>query len=91
MKPTLHLPIPLETRVRVIRNFFGPSTVTGKREDKFVGTVVGIATIHVIFTYIVLLDTPSEDPDFGLCRAIVVQGTGLESEDGTRNWRLPHA
>lgn len=85
MKPTLHLPIPLETRVRVIRAFFAPIP----REDRFVGTVVGIATMHVIFTYIVLLDTPWQDPDFGLTRAIVVQGTGLESEDGTKNWRLP--
>ena len=83
LTPTLHKPIPMNTRVRVVKDFWG----SGIQENQFVGTVVGIASMHVIFIYIVLLDTPALDPDFGEIRAIPIGGSGLESEDGLTNWR----
>ena len=68
-QPTLHKPIPMEARVIV------------PHIDR-VGTVVGISSMHVVFTYIVLLDEPWEDQ-----RAVVAHGPLLEGEDGS-NWRI---
>ncbi len=51
------------------------------------GTVVGIAEFHVIYRYIVLLDEPLATSE-GAVRALSIQGTLLEGEDGS-NWRFP--
>jgi len=50
------------------------------------GTVVGIASLHVIFSYIVLLDSPLQT-EYGEWKAIVVHGPSLETPDG-KNFRL---
>jgi hypothetical protein len=78
MEPTLHLPVPMNSRVRIPDTFLG---------GKATGTVVGVAMEHVIFTYIVLLDESHQAP-FGEIRAIVVPGPLLTSEDGLSDWKL---
>ena len=80
-QPTLHKPIPMNTRVRLPRYFSDPF------RTPILGTVVGISSIHVIFTYIVLLDVPLTI-SYGVVKAVVVSGPELESEDGETNWRL---
>lgn len=77
--PTLHHPVPLGTRVRI-----QPGT---PNEKTFPGTVAGIASMQVIFIYIVILDTPIEN-EYGSNKAVAVPGTCLVSEDGTTHWRL---
>ena len=78
IQPTLHKPIPMGAKVRVPDNYLGrPAT----------GEVVGIASMHVIFIYIVLLDVPYEDKDYGTFRAITVQGSELSDLNGG-NWKL---
>ena len=81
MEPTLHKPIPMETRVRFPRGLNPNAT------DYQYGTVVGVASLHVLFTYIVLLDEPMDSAE-GRVRAVGVIGPLLESADGTKNWRL---
>ena len=86
-QPTLHKPIPMNTRVRLPRYFSDPF------RTPIFGTVVGISSIHeiqadpFIFTYIVLLDVPLTI-SYGVVKAVVVSGPELESEDGKTNWRL---
>jgi len=75
--PTLHEPIPMGTRVIVPAAYCGAPKV---------GTVVGIASCHVIFHYIVLLDEPHETC-LGLVRAVSVSGCDLRGELG-EDWRL---
>ena len=76
--PTMHKHIPMGTYVRT-------------REDsgypKVSGRVVGIASMHIIFIYIVLLDS-ALIVDNEMHEAITVLGTQLESVDGTCNWLL---
>ena len=83
MNPTLHKPVPLQTKVR---------TIKGSGFPQVTGRVVGISAMHVIFTYIVLLDEPlfplGPELSDGRHDAIAVPGTALESEDGSYNWRL---
>lgn len=67
MTPTLHKPIPMDSRVRIQESFLGEETY---------GTVIGVSSMHVIFTYIVLLDSP-RTADFGTYRAVAVHGTEL--------------
>ncbi len=76
--PTFHYPIPMNSRVRV------PDTYLGR---KAVGTVVGISSVYMAFTYIVLLDEP-HTAEFGEISAITVLGPELTSEDGLSDWRL---
>lgn len=77
-EPGLHKPVPMNARVRIPAHYIGkPAT----------GTVVGIAMIHIVFCYIVLLDEPI-DTEYGQQRALSIGGAELESEDGTANWRL---
>lgn len=76
--PTLHKPVPLGTRVRVSADFGSYSSLTG--------VVVGISSIHVIFQYIVLLDTIVES-EYGQMRAAAIPGTHLETENGQENFR----
>ncbi len=81
LKPTLHRPVPMNTRVRLPEEWLGKPAI---------GTVVGIANIHVVFQYIVLLDTPVVS-EFGEQSAVVCGGPQLESEDGSQNWRFDDA
>lgn len=78
-EPALHKAVPMQARVRFPELYLGP----GKRNT---GTVAGIAALHVIFTYIVLLDEPIKT-EYGLTSAISIGGSELESEDGLTNWR----
>lgn len=76
LKPAFHRPIPLETRILIPKG-----TISDKDRT---GIVVGIATKHVIFTYIVLLDEGSEFVDSdGVHRAINFPGNLLHEIDGT--------
>lgn len=79
-KPTLHKEVPLRTRVYI------PSTYHYDKDKRYTGTVSGVAFMHVIFGYIVILDEeiPSE---FGNLKAVVVNGPELEGVNG-ENWRL---
>lgn len=78
LQPTLHKPVPLGTRVRVVGLSEAHPSITGE--------VAGIASCHVIFIYIILLDTPIVD-GYGAHRAIPCSGTMLEGLDGT-TWKL---
>lgn len=77
--PTMHKPIPMGTRVRLVKDSGFPNNLG-------MGEVVGIASMHVIFNYIVLFDEPFQT-EYGTHRAISVMGTLLEKEDGS-NFRL---
>lgn len=66
LKPTLHPDYAVPSRVIV-----HPS-MTGREMS---GEIVGIATCHIIFTYIVLLDEPLQVPGYDKpWRAISVPG-----------------
>lgn len=85
LTPALHRPVPMNSRVLVPSNYLGrPEADLASRT----GTVVGISSMHVIFTYIVLLDIPYNDPDYGEMKALAAPGSELESatEPG-KNWR----
>lgn len=79
--PTMHKPVPMGTRVRRPLD-------RGTGYPHFVGTVVGIASCHVIYHYIVVIDQPI-DVDNEMHSTISVPGTLLDSEDGVKNWLLP--
>lgn len=80
-QPTLHKPVPIGTRVRIPENYY-------KEKNKLrFGTVAGIASMHVIFTYIIILDELL-DSEFGELKAVVVNGPELISEDGLTDWKL---
>ena len=79
--PTMHKPVPINSRVKI------PNYYSKDKNKNFFGTVVGISSMHVIFTYIVLLDEFLES-EFGDLKAVVVHGTELESEDGLTNWKI---
>lgn len=81
--PTLHKPVPMNSRV-FIPDYYIIDEISDNQR-RLGGTVVGIANIHVIFTYIVLLDEPIQT-EYGEFKAVVVNGAELEAEDGT-NWR----
>ena len=70
----------MNTRVMV------PELYLGKDHIDYKGTVVGVSSIHVIFTYIVLLDRPVQIEGEEM-RAIVVVGPDLRGLDGT-DWRI---
>lgn len=77
--PTLHKPVPMGAEVIV------PAEYTGRTRK---GKVVGIASIHVVFQYIILLDDGEEiESEYGIQRALTVAGPALEAPDGT-HWRL---
>lgn len=77
-EPALHKPVPMDTRVRIPAHYLGKPAV---------GTVVGVSSVHVIFTYIVLLDE-AVSSEYGKIRALSINGAELDSEDGMTNWRL---
>ena len=76
--PTLHKPIPMGSAVR---------SMEGCGLPQFTGTVVGISSQHVIFHYIISLDSPIvvEGEEH---LAVTAPGTLLESLDRSSNWRL---
>ncbi len=84
MLPTLHKPVPMNTRAVVPAEYEFDDSVPNKVR---VGTVVGIAHMHAVFHYIVLLDEPFQS-EFGEQRAIVLSGSQIETPEGT-NFRLP--
>ena len=51
------------------------------------GTVVGIASIHVVFQYIVLLDTPIVS-EYGEQKAVVCGGPQLTCLETGKDWRF---
>ena len=69
--PIFHKSIPMGTVVIV-------SERLNKKLTSLSGEVVGVASTGPIFNYIVLLDEPINDPDFGAVKAISVPGTHLE-------------
>ena len=79
-KPTLHKEVPLGTKVYI------PLAYHSDKDKRYTGTVAGIAFMHVIFGYIIILDEelPSE---FGNLKAVVVSGPELEGVNG-EHWRL---
>lgn len=77
--PTLHKPVPFGTNV-VLPEYFSTSG------ERLTGVVAGIAFLHVLATYIIILDHPIQT-EYGETKAVVVNGPELESPDGT-NWRL---
>jgi hypothetical protein len=82
IQPTMHKPVPLGSRV-VIRGGLYSNTLKELR-----GEVSGIASMHVLFHYIVSLDPDSYiETEYGTYKTISVLGTFLESEDGS-NWHL---
>ena len=81
LEPTLHKPVPLQTQVIVPLHYLGPD------RESYQGRVVGIASMHIIFTYIILLDVPVET-EYGLTSAITVGGPELMNASGEYAWRL---
>jgi hypothetical protein len=77
-QPTLHRPVPMGARVVVPEYYLGKPNITG--------TVAGIASLHIIFAYIVILDEEI-DTEYGTQKAIVVNGPELVGVNG-ENWKL---
>jgi|SRR5690349_18160768 len=77
--PTMHRPVEMNTEVIV------PETYLGYEAR---GRVVGIASIHVIFSYIVLLDQTHKDSDYGRIQAITVGGSHLKNLNGEYQWKF---
>jgi len=78
--PSLHLPVPMQTRCRVDAQYLGKEVT---------GIVGGIATCHVMFHYIVILDEPYVEPVTGeTFTAISVLGPHLMDEGGRYAWRV---
>ncbi len=77
-EPGLHKPVPMGARVRIPPHYVGKVAT---------GTVIGIAALHVVFSYIILLDEP-HPTEYGEIRALSIVGSELDSEDGSTNWRL---
>ncbi len=78
--PTLHKSIPMGARVVLPEHYLGLKQ--GKLRE---GEVVGVASCHVIYFYIVLLDVPVESP-YGVLKAMSVPGTELVGTDGN-DWK----
>ena len=78
LTPTLHQDVPLQTRVRVDAQYLGREVT---------GIVGGIASIHVVFQYIVILDEPHVH-EGETYTAITALGSHLMDEAGVYRWRL---
>lgn len=76
--PTLHKPVPMNTRVALPEEWLGRHVT---------GTVVGIASIHVVFQYIVLLDSPIVS-EYGEQKAVVCGGPQLTCLKTGGDWRF---
>ncbi len=76
--PTLHKPVPMNSRIALPEEWLGkPAT----------GTVVGIASLHVVFQYIVLLDSPIVS-EYGEQKAVVCGGPQLTCLETGKDWRF---
>lgn len=83
LQPTLHKPVPMNSRVRLPLEWCpGPAVGIPAK-----GTVVGIASVHVVFQYIVLLDTPIIS-EYGQQRAVVCGGPQLTCLETGKDWRF---
>lgn len=51
------------------------------------GTVVGVSSKSLTYTYIVLLDLPIQDKELGTVRAVTVKGTEMRGRDG-EDWKF---
>ncbi len=78
LQPTLHKPVPMNSRVALPEEWLGRHAT---------GTVVGIASIHVVFQYIVLLDTPIVS-EYGEQKAVVCGGPQLTCLETGKSWRF---
>jgi hypothetical protein len=78
MKPILHRDFQVNERVE-----YDFGSISGEYSSGIKGTgrIIGIASKHVIFTYIVLLDKPLELPDFEGWEALIVPGGQLKPID----------
>lgn len=76
LNPTMHKPIPLQTRV-----------ILPDYHNNMTGTVCGIATMGIFFTYIVLLDKPINN-EYGENSAVVANGLELKSEVTGLKWLI---
>jgi len=76
--PTLHKPVPMGVRVKIPGHYHG-------KDREVWGEVQGVASAHVVWTYIVILEKELETP-FGTVRAVTVPGPELEGEGGI-DWR----
>jgi hypothetical protein len=73
MKPALHHDFQIDDYVSFL---VAP-------DDRRFGTVVGVSTQHIIFTYIILLDIPMHVDDHDRpWRAVTMSGGQLELQDG---------
>jgi hypothetical protein len=78
IQPSIHKPVPMGARVVLPEHYLGRPNVTG--------TVVGIASLHIFFTYIILLDAEIQT-EYGPQKAVVVLGQELRGVNG-EDWRL---
>jgi len=76
--PTMHKPIPVGTRVKVI-----PGGLPDDVINKVRGEIQGVVSTSFFYVYILLLDEPIDVPDIGFCKCISMSGLMLEGEDGT--------
>lgn len=80
--PTMHRPIEMNTEVIVPADYLG-------HEAR--GRVVGIASIHIIFHYIVLLSEPYSHPDWGQISALSIAGGQLMNLNREYPWCFDEA
>jgi hypothetical protein len=67
IKPSMHKEFAINERVA-----FEEGSVKGT------GTIIGIASVHVFFTYVILLDNPLKLEGFENWRGIVMSGCQLK-------------
>lgn len=79
MTPTFHQPIPMGARV-ILPAHLLPSMPRGR--------VAGVASRHVIYFYIVILDEPLYTEEHGWVEAVTASGCELLKEEGG-DWKLP--
>lgn len=69
-KPTMHPDYPIGLRCKV--------KLTQESNEEFVGTITGVASIHIVYTYIVTLDKPLTLPGFEGWTTIAGWGTLIQ-------------
>ena len=75
MSAYYHELVPMGAKVFIVRG-----------DERFGGVVKGVAHKGLWYTYIIALDFPIPDEDYGSLNYTIAIGTELESEDGS-NWR----
>lgn len=79
LTPTLHADVPLQTRVRVDAQYLGKEVT---------GIVAGIASLHVVFSYIIILDEPYQHEGETYTAIIAIGSHLMEHATGKYAWRL---